>query len=110
MNEGSRRGLGSGIGRKDRSGLENGQLLQRDESFLCRQTKGFGPIARAQLREDRAHVKFHRPLADRELGRDLFVASATRDRLENAALARGERRRRIGAATRRPLCELRYVT
>src|SRR6478609_8298079 len=62
----------------------------RDESGLVGEDDGLNAVAQAQLAQDRAEVRLHRPLGEVEPSGDLLVAEALADGDEDLALAVGE--------------------
>src|SRR4051794_12640326 len=64
------------------------QLLQADEAAARRDFDGFSPAGDAELLEQMAEMRLDRALADRQLGRDLFVRLAVCHQPKRGHLAR----------------------
>src|SRR5882762_9042830 len=65
--------------------------LEREEARANAPGDRLGAGARAQLREDRGQVVFHRVSGEIELRRDFLVPQALRDQPQHVQLARRER-------------------
>src|SRR4051812_48877702 len=76
-----------------------------EKSALACVGYGFGAVGGVQLREDRAHVKFHCALADEECFCNALIGCALGKEPQHLALARGERWRTVAHLAEQLRCD-----